>query len=139
MKSKSEFMSEYRSQHPEVLVYTFFEIICDVVGGLFIILNFDKLSSYTRKEEATTMVFIGLALTVFGVIFLCLVQSYSKKATEAYEEYLKSFNLQQQNTPNTNGIYNQNTVSSSDWHCPNCGKVNPNYVGTCGCGEVKPK
>ena len=24
------------------------------------------------------------------------------------------------------------------WTCPNCGKVMPNYVGTCGCGEVKP-
>ena len=24
------------------------------------------------------------------------------------------------------------------WTCPNCGKVMPNYVGTCGCGEIKP-
>ena len=24
------------------------------------------------------------------------------------------------------------------WTCPNCGKVMPNYVGTCGCGEPKP-
>ena len=28
---------------------------------------------------------------------------------------------------------NENT-----WTCPNCGKVMPNYVGTCGCGEPKP-
>ena len=27
---------------------------------------------------------------------------------------------------------------SDTWTCPNCGKVMPNYVGTCGCGEPKP-
>ena len=27
---------------------------------------------------------------------------------------------------------------SDTWTCPNCGKVMPNYVGTCGCGELKP-
>jgi len=25
-----------------------------------------------------------------------------------------------------------------EWKCPNCGKINQNYVGTCGCGEAKP-
>ena len=24
------------------------------------------------------------------------------------------------------------------WTCPNCGKVMPKYVGTCGCGEPQP-
>lgn len=23
--------------------------------------------------------------------------------------------------------------------CPNCGKINQNYVGSCGCGTPKPK
>jgi len=27
---------------------------------------------------------------------------------------------------------------SDTWTCPVCGKVMPNYVGTCGCGEPKP-
>ena len=27
---------------------------------------------------------------------------------------------------------------SDTWTCPNCGKIMPNYVGTCGCGEPKP-
>ena len=27
---------------------------------------------------------------------------------------------------------------SDTWTCPSCGKIMPNYVGTCGCGEVKP-
>ena len=26
-----------------------------------------------------------------------------------------------------------------EWKCPSCGKINQNYVGTCGCGQGKPK
>ena len=29
--------------------------------------------------------------------------------------------------------------SENEWKCPKCGSINQNYVGTCGCGEVKPK
>ena len=28
--------------------------------------------------------------------------------------------------------------NGSTWTCPNCGKVMPKYVGTCGCGEPQP-
>lgn len=27
--------------------------------------------------------------------------------------------------------------SKGEWKCPNCGKINSNYVSTCGCGQVK--
>ncbi len=29
-------------------------------------------------------------------------------------------------------------ASANEWRCPKCGKINQNYVGTCGCGELKP-
>ena len=29
--------------------------------------------------------------------------------------------------------------SADEWKCPKCGKINKNYVGTCGCGEEKPR
>ncbi|MBE6794131.1 MAG: zinc ribbon domain-containing protein [Ruminococcaceae bacterium] len=29
--------------------------------------------------------------------------------------------------------------SQNAWICPKCGRENQNYVGTCGCGEIKPK
>ncbi len=28
--------------------------------------------------------------------------------------------------------------TENEWKCPRCGKINQNYVGTCGCGEGKP-
>ncbi len=30
-------------------------------------------------------------------------------------------------------------VPSNNWECPKCGKINPNYTGTCGCGASKPQ
>ena len=37
-------------------------------------------------------------------------------------------------------VHNRKDVpgNGSTWTCPNCGKVMPKYVGTCGCGESQP-
>ncbi|MBE6793721.1 MAG: hypothetical protein E7532_02105 [Ruminococcaceae bacterium] len=29
-------------------------------------------------------------------------------------------------------------ATSAQWQCPSCKKINQGYIGTCGCGEVKP-
>lgn len=42
------------------------------------------------------------------------------------------------NEYSTTSNKSKNIASSNEWKCPNCGRVNQNYVGTCGCGEVKP-
>lgn len=31
----------------------------------------------------------------------------------------------------------EQVVGPDEWRCPKCGRVNKNYVGTCGCGEQK--
>lgn len=28
--------------------------------------------------------------------------------------------------------------TGNEWKCTNCGKINQNYTGTCGCGQQKP-
>ncbi|WP_294467715.1 hypothetical protein [uncultured Ruminococcus sp.] len=37
----------------------------------------------------------------------------------------------------------RNSATKNDdtktWVCPKCGKINQNYVGSCGCGEIKPR
>lgn len=30
-------------------------------------------------------------------------------------------------------------LNAGEWFCPKCGKINAGYVGTCGCGEAKPR
>ena len=32
----------------------------------------------------------------------------------------------------------EKVAGENEWKCPSCGKINQNYVGTCGCGERKP-
>lgn len=41
------------------------------------------------------------------------------------------------NTYNTK-ISDKIPISNNEWKCPNCGKINQNYTGTCGCGQQKP-
>lgn len=74
-------------------------------------------------------------------------------------EYLEELGAGQSNSSNTQTSYNANNdrLSSEtifkderqtekmpvmpvtkEWKCPKCGKINQNYVGTCGCGESKP-
>ncbi len=31
----------------------------------------------------------------------------------------------------------ENTPKENEWRCPNCGKVNQNYIHTCSCGYTK--
>lgn len=40
-----------------------------------------------------------------------------------------------------NGIHSklEKEPTENEWKCPKCGSINQNYVGTCGCGEVKPE
>lgn len=40
-----------------------------------------------------------------------------------------------------NGIHSklEKEPTENEWKCPKCGSINQNYVGTCGCGQVKEK
>lgn len=33
----------------------------------------------------------------------------------------------------------QSEPGANEWKCPNCGKINQNNVGSCGCGTIKPQ
>lgn len=46
-------------------------------------------------------------------------------------------------TPSTSPIFKDSNTpivkpSGDEWKCPKCGKINQKYVGTCGCGQLKP-
>lgn len=59
--------------------------------------------------------------------------SSKNSSTSAYTTNINTSPIfKDSNTPIT-------TPSVGEWKCPKCGKINQNYTGTCGCGEVKPK
>lgn len=43
--------------------------------------------------------------------------------------------------PNAGGVTRTTSgqsVSANSWKCPNCGRINANYVSNCACGKNKP-
>lgn len=172
MKTKKEFLNEYRSKHPEIWVYLILELIFDIAGAIVIIINAKELIGYHSRYDEPKLVFfvfLGLFLWILGLIFLCLIKRVESNGNQEYEHYLITYSTTQQNSNNNTwicskcGNYNENsrllcsrcsepkpyfisqqkTVhrqnNTNGWICPNCGKENQNYVGTCGCGEAKPR
>lgn len=67
-----------------------------------------------------------------------------KKIFEYFAEPSQTTNQSPSNNYNTPGssIFKEGnaavaTPSKGEWKCPKCGKINSNYVGTCGCGQLK--
>lgn len=59
-------------------------------------------------------------------------KSNTVKEDKTFNDYIQ---------PAVNSIHKKidKEPTETEWKCPKCGKINQNYVGTCGCGEVKPK
>ncbi len=128
---------------------------------------FGHISS-RQQEELVISIIIGAVFWAVGSILLAAARSMDRKAGEEYEQMLLN-SAQRPAVDSTPisanswlcqkcGIRNpksrtscvscggSSTVAGSDlissdseWKCPNCGRTNRNYVGTCGCGEEKPR
>lgn len=121
-----------------------------------------------KSEEAefysTICVWLGVVCIISGILFVIAANSQEKKALQdmynhvnhmhqhnVYESQITNYKICS-NCGDTNDIkanYCRNCSNKLDnnkivsrgqncWVCPKCGNVNQNYVGTCGCGEVKP-
>lgn len=80
-----------------------------------------------------------LCLFIFGIAFIL-------EFLEKIEKQLSEIDIKDPiNKPLFKNISNalssaliaQKLAESDEWKCPNCGKINKNYVGTCGCGQHK--
>jgi membrane protease subunit (stomatin/prohibitin family) len=96
-----------------------------VCGFLLMIIGCGKINSYD-PDGMLLFITVGCIVFIFGAM-LCIIASIQKAA--------KKINDQTQ-TPNKQPNAQQ---SINSWECANCGKVNLNYVGTCGCGQTKDK
>lgn len=105
------------------------------------------MSSYTLKTiidvlEDDPWFFLIL---IFVMVFGSLIVALCAKTKENKSPYSQN-NSWQENNYNT-ALFRDKTLndnrkakidSSKEWRCPNCGRINQNYVGTCGCGKTKP-
>lgn len=85
----------------------------------------------------TIALVLGFILLIAGIV-LYIVGKNKKPApgdTQSRTEYLNY--LKSQGLITENDISQHSPVSSDAWQCPNCGRINQSYVGTCGCGTSK--
>lgn len=168
IKSKEEFMDDYHAKHPERMVYVVLFIILEIAATIVFIMNVSSYIDHHRDENLTGMM-IAAFLEIIAVIFACAIQKVNASANKAYDMYLNNINSRSNNIDNKECLFPSNQwecpkcgrsnadsvkyclncsspkvitftkPQTGEWQCPKCGKINQNYVGTCGCGEVKPK
>lgn len=78
-----------------------------------------------------TMIYSWIETALFVLIF------YGIGTILEHLEELKKTNSQMSTTIK-NDIEAKKEPTRNEWKCPNCGKINQNYVGSCGCGTKKP-
>ena len=93
---------------------------------------------------AEAAVGVGFALFIAQVVYGygVIVSNHERQDREFIKEYTKA----ETNKPYNGSLFKdmdktrapKGQVVSGEWKCPKCGRVNQNYVGTCGCGEIKP-
>lgn len=117
------------------------------------------LESYSRNAEIFE--WLGILMIVFGVVDVIVALAQKSENSNPTQS-----NNNHKETPmfmtcpycgESNVVHNEkcyrchriinthastssaNQIPSDSWVCPKCKKINAKYVGTCGCGEVKPK
>lgn len=117
-----------------------------VMGAYYQVDVNDSIWSKDYEFNGMLMIKTWMIFDAIGFFFLWLSSALRK--LENIEKALCNENPKSTvpvNTYNSALFKNSGTESapkgqpsSGEWKCSKCGKVNQNYVGTCGCGEVKP-
>ncbi len=136
---KREFLSNYYKKNPIYYVMLLFTVACDALGLALLVINMYKLISKgadfsnLKSSEIPSLIWavVGLCLCVLGFVFLFMTRKCLMKANDAYSKYLASLRVKPD-------FKDEDIVPMDDeWKCQNCGRINKNYVGTCGCGKRK--
>lgn len=99
--------------------------ILGIIGG--IVNGNQALSGFSVVAMLTTWIETGLFVLIFAGIGTILEHLEELKKTNS-----------QMSTTIKNDIEAKKEPTRNEWKCPNCGKINANYVGSCGCGTKKP-
>lgn len=118
-----------------------FIIVLGIIGSLIIaaVIGHDFNFAIAIAGSISSFLF-GFNLMGIGEI-IRLLQSSCDKQSEIYRLMAPK---QIEHKDNNQEVDKEKEVSANiaigpdEWKCPKCGRVNKNYVGTCGCGEVKP-
>lgn len=149
-------MFDYVEEKLESLVKVIFWLLSIIYVIGFFVYSFMISSTidalFWRSDDGigfTKFVFIvfGLIVTAafiaINYIFTLMVLSYlnlvsfsriTANTVEQIEEKIDSLKGYSKPVAVANSIQ---SVKNNEWKCVKCGKINPNFVGTCGCGQSR--
>lgn len=151
MKSKSEFLAEYRSANPTTYVYLVLSFAFEIMGGILIIFGVLKCNgSYSTKEKEMFLLLavFGGFLFVIGLIFTKLFHSCEHRAIIEWEKYKLSKSsgktikdkhkeecVQEKLDLDACDFYEEKS-GKYQWICPECRRINVSEsdIDTCICG-----
>lgn len=138
-------------------------IVIAIIGLIFIFVGFDKKNNYENSDYVwgeyknayvggdaynyiingtyfTGYAVVGGSLLIIGGIFFV-----GAALIEELEANRSRLNNLASNSPKSSILTTmaqeaeeRHNTASGVWKCPTCGKNNPSYIGTCGCGCEKP-
>ncbi len=118
-------------------------LILGLIGGIVLGFQIPSVNYNTLSSEFNFGLMIGswigtaiLSFIFYGVYSILLYLEQLGAGDENITVNTSSY--QNVNDNNSKNNKSEEKADSSSWKCPICGKVNQNYVGTCGCGTTKP-
>ena len=84
-----------------------------------------------RNWGLTIGIFLGCFLMASAIAFILFGISEALERTHGMEKIVDDLQWK------VNKMTEKDEPIPNAWKCPSCGKQNPNYVGTCSCGQGK--
>ena len=114
-------------------------VLYTIIGLVFgIIWGFATKSIYNNKGYDGGF-WVGFFLGVIGLIIALTkpdISSYSQQKDDFFQRVQAVNEEKKKQETKPIGLYDTLAAPGSNaaWKCSKCGKTNPNYIGTCGCG-----
>ena len=107
-------------------------IILGAIMGLVLNIIFSIMFQNAAEEKGWMSKKYFWLCFFFGVIGYCLVAALpDRRACNTREELAKT-QPEESKKPNSPFV-----PGGDEWRCPECGRINKNYVSSCACGATK--
>lgn len=118
------------------------EQFCKTLGYIIYILG--TIGSFMVAKSVGDIIrgnsFILIALVFISFEFAVVVQGTMMVCLGEILSYVQSLKVYTEvAVENSNGRQDEKLLTKGGWKCSKCGKVNPQYTGTCSCGEARYK
>lgn len=125
-------------------IFAWMSLIGGAIFGIWVGYKYGVTSNGFSRLSVDRNVGLTIIYTSTGIFigFIQFVLFYAVSTIlENQDDIIRNLKDIERNTVDVKKEVDYNNkkgvVKSNEWRCPECGKINPNYVGTCSCGHSK--